>query len=122
MGRGEGVLRFGVEGWKAGASSDCVLRCWGVFEPSLDNVWPLIPLTDTSRVDSGPEVCRWLVPADVLPRFRRRILPVFDIQLVGELKCDEIERRRLLDGVPPDISPGFSTEASGVCCSVSTEF
>jgi hypothetical protein len=39
----------------------------------------------------------FLVPDD--PRFGRRILPVFDIQLPGEPKCIEIERLARFDGV-----------------------
>jgi hypothetical protein len=47
----------------------------------------------------GAEMLR-LSPFAVSPRLRRRILPVLDSQLVGELKCSELERRGCLDGVP----------------------
>lgn len=57
-----------------------------------------VGLVVASKAAAG--TCR-TVPlfASTVPRLARRMLPVFDIQLVGELKCIDIDFRARLDGV-----------------------
>ena len=67
----------------------------GIAVTGLAKVCP-IPALEAS----GAETFRWFPPGVSPPsRFRRLMLPVLESQLVGELKCNDLDRLGSLDGV-----------------------